>query len=41
MGVSGIAESSPEMTGLNDLIEENEDKIKRNTKTILIIATGW
>lgn len=36
-GVSGIAESSPEMTGLNDLRGENESKIK-SIKTILTIA---
>lgn len=37
MEVPEIAESSPEMTGLNGLREENESKIK-NIKTILIIA---
>lgn len=36
-GVSEIAESSPEMTGLDDLRGENESKIK-NIKTISIIA---
>lgn len=29
MGVTVIAESSPEMTDLNDLREENEGKIKK------------
>lgn len=36
-GVPEIAENSPKMTGLNDLREENENKIK-NIKTIMIIS---